>query len=214
MDYTSNRPDLSGAPSAGQPQAAGRSGAAVGVYRPSLTFYHPNAKGTGCALSMDLHPAHDGVDGCFMMRVACQSAVGDPRAARPTFARFDWERSIRVKLDFNDLCQILQVFRGASESIADGRGLYHRSPKAATRIVLRHLVEPVVGYSLELYRTPVGGEGESRAHILLTPSEARGLCEAVAGSMSVICFGIPTVIAHDTSAYRESVREARHAVPA
>ena len=202
MDYTNSRPDLNG--------AAARPAPAAGLYRPSLTFYHPNAKGTGCAASMDLHPAHDGVDGCLMMKVACQASVGDARAAKPTFARFDWERAIRVKLDFNDLCQVLQVLRGACESIADGRGLYHRSPKAATRIVLRHLVEPVVGYSLELYRTPSDGSGESRAHMLLTPAEALGLCEAIAGSMSVICFGIPMLVSHDTSAYREKAREVRH----
>jgi len=213
MNATNTMNALAAAARADAAAPAGRP-AARGPYRPELTFYHPNAKGTGCALSMNLHPAHDDVDGSIMMKVACQASVGEGRGPGRTFARFDWERAICVKLDFNDLCQILQVFRGECESIADGRGLYHRSPKAATRIVLRHLVEPVVGYSLELYRTPVGGEGESRAHILLTPSEARGLCEALAGSMSVICFGIPTVIAHDTSAYRESVREARHAVPA
>ena len=188
--------------------------AARGPYRPNLTFYHPNAKGTGCALSLNLHPAHDDVDGSIMMKVANQSAVGDSRGPEPTYARFDWERAICVKLDFGDLCQVLQVFRGECESIGEGRGLYHRSPKAATRIVLRHLVEPISGYSLELYRTPVGGAGESRAHLVLTPAEAHGLCEAIAGSMSVICFGIPMVIAHDTSAYQESVREARHGAAA
>lgn len=187
---------------------------ARGTYRPELTFYHPNAKGTGCALAMNLHPAHDDVDGSIMMKVANQSSVGDSRGPRPTYARFDWEKAICVKLDFNDLCQVLMVFRGVCESVGEGRGLYHRSPKAATRIVLRHLVEPVSGYSLELYRTPVGGTGESRAHILLTAAEAYGLCEAIAGSMPVICFGIPMVIARDTSAYRESVREARHVVAA
>lgn len=195
----------SGSGAAPAPRATSR-----GRYRPEMTFYHPNVKGTGCAVSMNLHPAHDDVDGSIMMKVANQASVGDSRGPRPTFARFDWERAICVKLDFSDLCQVLMVFRGVTEAAGDGRGLYHRSPKAATRIVLRHLVEPVSGYSLELYRTPADGSGESRAHILLTPAEAHGLCEAIAGSMSVICFGIPTVIAHDTTAYQESVREARH----
>lgn len=212
MDYTNSRPDLSGAAARQtRTDAASPAAGAVGLYRPSLTLYHPNAKGTGCALSMDLHPAHDGVDGSIMMKAACQAAVGDARGPSRKFARFDWERSIRVKLDFSDLCQILQVFNGASESIADGRGLYHRSPKAATRIVLRHLTEPVVGYSLELYRTPTDGSAESRAHILISPAEADGLRAAITGSMSVICFGIPMLIPHDTSAYREKVREARDA---
>ena len=37
--------------------------AKVGQYRPNLAFYHANAKGTGCALKLSLHPAHDDTDG-------------------------------------------------------------------------------------------------------------------------------------------------------
>lgn len=184
--------------------------APIGRFRPNLTFYHPNAKGTGGALSMNLHPAHDDVGGCIMAKVANQTAVADRRGPNPTFARFDWENAICVKLDFTDLCKILQVFRGECESIDDGRGLYHRSPAGATRIVLRRLVTPVPGYSLELYRTRADGVSEANAHLLISPIEALGLCEAISGSMSIICFGIPMLIAHDTSAYREKVQEARH----
>lgn len=182
-----------------------------GQYRPKLTLYHPNAKGTGCAVSMELHPAHDRTDGSIMLRAANQMTVGDKRGPTPTFPRFDWDGAISVKLDFNDLCKVLQVFRGECESIEDGRGLYHRSPRAATRIVLRHLIEPVAGYSLELYRMPVGGESETRAHILFSSAEALGLCESIAGAMSVITFGIPMLVPHDTSAYEAETREMRHA---
>lgn len=184
--------------------------APIGRFRPNLTFYHPNAKGTGGAIAMNLHPAHDDVGGSIMAKVANQMAVADRHGPNPTYARFDWENAICVKLDFNDLCKILQVFRGECESIDDGRGLYHRSPTGATRIVLRHLVTPVPGYSLEFYRTRADGAGEANAHLLISPSEATGLCEAIAGSMSVICFGIPMLVAHDTTAYREKVQEARH----
>ena len=38
-----------------------------GQYRPSLTFYHPNGKGTGGALEMELHPAHGSTGGCIML---------------------------------------------------------------------------------------------------------------------------------------------------
>ena len=186
----------------------------IGRYRPNLTFYHPNAKGTGCALEMNLHPAHDDVDGSIMMKVANQMSVGNPRGTNPTYARFDWENAICVKLDFNDLCKMLQVFRGECETIDDGRGLYHRSAKAATRIVLRHLVEPISGYSLELYRTQAGGAGEVNAHLVINSAEALGLREAIAGSMSVVCFGIPMLVAHDTTAAREQSKEARRAVAA
>ena len=183
----------------------------VGLYRPSLTFYHPNGKGTGCAVELNLHPAHDSTDGSIMMRVANQLTVGDRRGPNPTFPRFDWENTICVKLGFSDLCQFLQVFRGECESLDGDHGILHRSPSGLTRIQLRHLVEPIQGYSLELYKTPPGGGDELRAHMLLSPAEALGLCESIAGSMYIVSFGIPMLIAHDTSAYEAKTRELRNA---
>ena len=185
-----------------------------GQFRPKLTFFHPNGKGTGCAMSMELHPAHDRTDGCIMMRVANQMTVGNRMGPNPTFPRFDWENVVCVKLDFNDLTKMLQVFRGECEAIEDGKGLYHKTAKAATRIVLRHLVEPVQGYSLELYRTPTGGSEEIRTHMLLNPAEALGICESIAGAMYLVSFGIPMLIPHDTSAYEAENRGARNAVAA
>lgn len=182
-----------------------------GQYRPRLTMYHPNGKGTGCAVALELHPAHDRTDGCIMLKAANQMTIGDKRGPNPTFPRFDWEGAVSVKLDFNDLCKILQVFRGECETIDDGHGLYHRSPRGTTRIVLRHLIEPVVGYSLELYRTPAAGDGETRSHILFSPAEALGLCESISGAMSVITFGIPMLVPHDTSVYEAETREMRNA---
>ena len=183
----------------------------IGTYRPKLAFYHPNAKGTGCAATWALHPAHDDTDGSIWLRVANQMTIGNRMGPNPTFPRFDWENPVCVKLDFNDLCAFLQVFRGECESINGEHGLYHRSPAGATRIQLRHLIEPVCGYSLELYKTPIGGGEEIRAHLLLSPAEALGLCEAIAGSMYVASFGIPMLVPHDTAAYRAQVKETRHA---
>jgi len=167
----------------------------VGGYRPSLNFYHANPKGTGSALSMELHPAHDQVEGSLMVKIANQSSVGNRQGPNPTYPRFDWEGAVTVKLGFSDICKLLQVLRGECESIEDGRGLYHRSGKATTRICFRHLVEGFTGYSLECYRTSLNGEDERRVHFLFGVAEALGVCEAIAGSLSVICFGIPMVIA-------------------
>ena len=183
---------------------------APGQYRPNLRFYHANAKGTGCAATLELHPAHDDTDGSIMMSVANQMTVGNRMGPNPTFPRFDWENRICVKLDFSDLCAMLQVFRGECESINGEHGLYHRTAKATTTIRLRHLVDPVAGYSLELYKTPAGGGEETRAHILLSQAEALGLCESIAGSLYLVAFGIPMLVPHDTAAYRREAREMRH----
>ena len=183
----------------------------VGQYRPKLTFYHPTAKGTGCAVAMDLHPAHDRTDGSIMLRVANQMTIGDRRGPNPTYPRFDWENTICVKLGFGDLCQFLQVLRGECETIDGDHGILHRSPSGLTRIQLRHLVEPVQGYSLELFKTPARGGEESRAHMLFSPTEALGICESIAGSLYLVSFGIPMLVPHDTSAYEAQTRELRNA---
>ena len=181
----------------------------AGPRRPKLAFYHPSPRGTGCAVTWALHPAHDLTDGSIWLRAANQMTIGNRMGPNPTFPRFDWENPICVKLGFSDLCAFLQVFRGECESINGDSGLLHRSPVGLTCIKLRHLVEPVQGYSLELYRTPAGGGEESRAHILLSPAEALGLCESIAGSMYLVSFGIPMLVPHDTSEYRAQTKELR-----
>ena len=180
-----------------------------GTYRPKLAFYHASPKGTGCAATLELHPAHDNVDGSIWLCVANQMTIGNRMGPNPTFPHFDWENRICVKLDFNDLCAMLQVLRGECETINGDHGLYHRTAKATTKIQLRHLVDPVSGYSLELYKTPAGGGEETRAHLLLSPAEALGLCESIAGAMYLVSFGIPMLVPHDTTAYRREAREVR-----
>ena len=182
-----------------------------GLYRPAFKLYHANCKGTGSAMEMKLHPAHDNVDGCIMLRIANQCAVGDMRGPTPTFSRFDWEHSICVKLDFSDLCKVLQVFRGECESIDDDRGLYHQTSQATTKILFRHLLDPSPSYSLDIFRSLRCGGDSVHARIILSQSEAGGICDAISGSMPVIGFGIPMLVAHDTSAYKAEQREFRNA---
>ena len=184
----------------------------LGSIRPSLSFYHANPKGTGCAAQLRLHPAHDYTDGCIMLKIANQMTIGNPMGPNPTYPTFDWENAMTVKLDFSDLCQMLQVFRGECESINGEKGLFHRSPLGMTHIVMRHLVEPVSGYALDIYRSSKKNAGaDSHAGILFKPAEALGVCEAITGALSVVAFGIPMLVPHDTAAYREQMREMRNA---
>ena len=167
----------------------------LGSFRPKLAFYHANARGTGGALQLELHPAHDDTDGSIMATFATQLTIGDRLGAVPVYPRFDWEGAITVKLDFTDISKMLQVFLGECESLEDGRGLFHQSTRGTTKIMLRHLVEPIHGYMLEVYRNTHGSE-DSNARIFLSPYEALGLATAIESSMGVICFGIPMVIPH------------------
>ena len=160
------------------------------AFRPKLAFYKANAKGSGCAMKMELHPAHGQTDGSIMVTLANQMTIGDRRGPNPTFPHFDWENAICVKLDFSDLSKMLQVFRGEYESIEDGRGLVHRSPNGLAYIRLAHLVEPIPGYRLEVEFHAGAGSVEKRT-VMLAPYEALGLTAAIESSLGAICFGVP-----------------------
>ena len=153
--------------------------------RPALSLYHANGKGTGSALTVGLRPASAEQEGALFVGIAPQE-----RAKDNPFPRFDWEKEVVERLDFADVCAIVEVLRGESESIADGAGLFHRSPSAATAIRFRHVIEPVPGYMLEILRRWTDGE-ERNARFFLTSHEATGLCLAIEASIGVMCFGVP-----------------------
>ena len=179
-----------------------------GAYRPKLAFYHATPKGTGCAVTWALHPAHDDADGSIWLRVANQMTVGNRVGPNPTFPTFDWENAMTVKFDFNDLCQVLQVLRGECESVNGEKGLFHRAPCGMTNIRFSHLVDPTPGYRLEVYRSSrPGGAEDAHAQLTFGSAEALGLCEAIAGSMYLVGFGIPMLVPHDTATYRREARD-------
>ena len=98
-----------------------------------------------------------------------------------------------LKLDASDLSQILQVMRGIQESIADGKGLFHRSVNATTVIKFEHRIEPRPGYAFDVWKKPHDGE-QQHYYFTFDPSEAFFLMLALEQSAGVIAFGIPQVI--------------------
>ena len=71
--------------------------------RPRLALYHANARGTGCAIKMELHPASGAADGGIFCTFAAQKTVGYRLGPNPTFPTFDWTEAHTVKLAFDDL---------------------------------------------------------------------------------------------------------------
>ena len=96
-----------------------------------------------------------------------------------------------MKLAFDDLAKMQQVFRGECESINGDNGIWHFTARGSTRIGLRHIIDPVPGYSLELFFCPAGGGDERRWLFHLQPSEALGISEVISGSMYLVAFGVP-----------------------
>lgn len=160
---------------------------------PSFTFYHANAKCTGCALKLTLYPATvdetgNSIDGHILAEFANQKTVGDRRGPNPTYPTFDWDNRIVVQLGFNDLSQMLQTLRGETESVGEGRGLYHLKPDAVSVIKFSHQLDPYAHYLFSVERRENNGETQI-ASICITSAEACGLAIAIEGVMHRVMFG-------------------------
>ena len=83
--------------------------APIGKYRPALTLYHPNGKGTGGAMELKLHPAHDDVDGSIMLR-----SVGGQKKQRTAFAQSstaaDAKRTDNVFIPHFRFCKVSDYY--------------------------------------------------------------------------------------------------------
>ena len=186
------------------------------IPRPRKTFYHPNAKGTGTALRLELHPAHEETEGSIFATLAPQRSVTERTAdGGVSFASFDWTNAICLKLDLMDLAQMLDVFHGLRESAGDGKGLFHRSANATAVIRLEHNLEPVEGYLLDVSKKKTGEEAARRLHFFLKQTEARAVSLLIEQALLFIAFGIPQVIPRRTAVKnREKTLPAQEMVSA
>ena len=162
------------------------------MMKPKMMMVHANCKGTGCAFGFELHPAKvvDGqsVEGSIVLDVSHQMTVGN----EGTPPKFDFENTVSVRLYLQDVCKMLQVFRGECEQIESGILIAYE--KHYTIIELRHLVDPIQGYQMTVTDRPRGGEGsDNRFVILFSPAEALGICEAMTGALMWMAFGDPRV---------------------
>lgn len=149
-----------------------------------LNLYHPNSKGTGSALSVELVPATINAPGRIVL---CLKLQKDSLSTS-----FDDSSQIVVSLDVFDVAEFLKVFRGCEESFADGKGLFHRRTDANFVIKLEHRIEPRPGYLLELSTKENNLEGLTwRCQFFINPSEAIVLNEIFSSSLIYMAFGIP-----------------------
>ena len=165
-----------------------------GEIRPCYACYHPNAKGTGGAVKFELHPAHGHVEGSVFVTFAAQKTIGSFEDGRRIMPTFDWENRITVRMSVNEVAQMLEVFRGYQEKICGGNGIFHRTPKANSIVMLEHRLEPVPGYVFGVSNKTVDGNLR-RISMLLSLTEAIVLSEALAAGMLYMAFGVPKHIA-------------------
>jgi hypothetical protein len=163
-------------------------------YRPRLSFYHANGKGTGSAARFEVVPAGGDRDGSVFLTLALQKSVatGSVEQGNRQYATFDWANRITVKLGFGDLCQMLLVFRGQAATIAEGKGLFHDSRATTTIINLTRQADPHPGHALEVSRRGKGeAEQAARVRIVFNAAEAFGLGAALEQALGLLAFGVP-----------------------
>lgn len=180
-------------------QKASENGAPARSYRPRLSFYHANGKGSGSAARFEVIPACGDREGWVFLTLAQQKSVATGSVEQGTrqHATFDWPNRVTVKLNFSDLCQMLPVFKGQVATIAEGKGLYHDSGHTTTLINLTRQAEPYSGWALEVSRR---GKAESepavRTRILFNSAEAFGLGAVLEQVLGLLAFGIPNDAFH------------------
>lgn len=161
-------------------------------YRPRLSFYHANGKGTGSAARFEVVPAGGDREGAVYLTLAQQKSVATGSSAQGNrqHATFDWSGRVTVKLNFEDLCQMLLVFSGQAANIADGKGLYHDSRNMTTVINLNRNDEAHPGVTLDISRRDKDESGQAcRKRIVFNRHETHGLGIVLERALGVVAFG-------------------------
>lgn len=152
-------------------------------HNPTLKLYHPNAKGTGSALSIECVPAHNDKSGYFGFVIYPQNPTNENLT-------FNAESAVGFALDFLGASQLLQVLRGEVESLNEGKGICLESKSCAVRVTFRHQVEPYGCYVLEVFAIKKDDSKEERHGIFtFSNAEACGICEVLASTLHIITFG-------------------------
>lgn len=151
-----------------------------------VDIFHANAKGTGSALSVEVHPATVVSNGKVFLSFAAQM----PYEGETVFPRFDYGNRITISLDPLEVEKLLEVFEGQTESIEDGKGFFIVSPAGRTSFKCRHILYPATGYALTVERTTAGEVTETRSStFVLTPSEGGMLYHGLRATMGRLLFG-------------------------
>ncbi len=161
-------------------------------YRPRLSFYHANGKGSGSAARFEVVPAGGDREGAVYLTLAQQKSVASGSSAQGNrqHATFDWGGRVTVKLNFGDLCQMLLVLRGQAANVAEGKGLYHDSRGMTTVINLNRNDDTHPGVTLDISRRSKDEAGQAcRTRISFNSAEAFGLGAVLEQALGAVAFG-------------------------
>jgi hypothetical protein len=169
----------------------------------SISFFHPNSKGTGSAMRLEPRINRHGEDryNCFFLEMAAQKSAPQRKPGESAYATFDWENKITVKLGFLDISEILMVLEGRAAKIGGQRsGLYHASGQGNTMIALIKQTDRD-NYYLSLSRKRNGEAEATRIGIGLTEIEVTGLRCLLQTGLFFVTF--PNALRHSAPRQRQ-----------
>lgn len=145
--------------------------------KPTLRFYKPNGRGTGSAIEFKFYPATENGEGEIFVRIGKQVANDD-------IMWFDFDIAKGFKLRFEDVCRVLQVIRGETESVNDYGG------KAITDVFgkefhFRHCVEGASFYEFRITSDQTGYDVKFE----MNTAQALGLCVVLEDCLPKMAFG-------------------------
>lgn len=161
----------------------------VNAYPQALRFYHPSASGRGAA--MQIEPRFSNRQGdrynCFFLEMAAQQTPPSQQGGQRVHATFNWQEKLAVKLDFEDICEILVVLEGRADKVGGKRdGLFHQSDSANTIITCQRGEQG--GTMFGLSRKDNASGETSRVSIVLSEAEALGLRHVLQSSLFFLSF--------------------------
>lgn len=153
-----------------------------------LSIYHPSGSGNGAALSLE--PRVNRLDSdnynCFFLEMALQKTGPSKDGDKRIPATFDWEKKLTVKLDFNDICELLAVLEGRIEKAGGAKnGIFHQNGNGSTIISLQKAEKG--GYYIGLSKKTNDGVA-TRVGLLLSDAEAIGLRSVFQSGLFFITF--------------------------
>jgi len=118
-------------------------------------------------------------------------------------ATFDWEHKLTVKLEFQDICELVTVLEGRAEKAGGARnGLYHQNGQSSTVITFQKNTEKG-GYFIGLSKKGLACGEAIRVHMLLSEAEATGLRCIFQAALFLVTFHTHLFGGQRSSAHKE-----------
>ena len=153
-----------------------------------MKILHPNAKGTGCAVSFDLIHGTEYSEGNLRISFYSQKTIGTITNGTRILPTFE-EEFCGVRLYSVESVELIDVLDNVSEKLSGDNGMFFKTDRYSMVLKAERRIEPVPGVLLSVSRSDGTGGENRRWHIFLSNSEAKAVSLAVKSAMAFMAFG-------------------------